>query len=414
MAAATVVAPAGPLQIKEVAGTGSERPPLVAISATMSTHRGQGVVSIEADPSPRRSLARAARPAVLVAGFYGAVVIALLATHGWDPRLFATVGPQWERHDPGLRKQADGSIFLEFAVDPVDAAARHPRLRTARILYPLLARGIALGHRELAGWGLVAVNLAAIVVGTEMLHRLLEWRGLSPWAALAYGAWGGLGLALLHDTAEPLAYACALAGVAAQERRRPVLSIMAFLGALLARETALGFVAPYLLASRDDRDATRWLAPLTVLSAWGAWLAVVFLAGTGPWAPSYVWPRPPLVGYLATRPLDRPATVLYLVAPALVVTGWAIRELRRRPGDASLWAAALNALLVLSLPSRTAELLWHSGRLAVGFVAAVLLSAPLAASSPGLWRALAVLFASSASWTAAVTLRYLLWDAPPW
>jgi hypothetical protein len=372
------------------------------------------MVSIEADPSPRRSPPRAARPAVLVAAFYGAIVIALLATHDWDPRLFATVGPQWERHDPGLRKQADGSIFLEFAADPVDAAARHPRLRTARILYPLLARGFALGRREFVGWGLVAVNLAAIVLGTEILHRLLEWRGLSPWAALAYGAWGGLGLALLHDTAEPLAYACALAGLAAQERGRPALSIMAFLGALLTRETTLGFVAPYVLASRAGRGSTRWIAPLTVLSAWGTWLAVVLLAGTGPWAPSYVWPRPPLVGYLATRPLDRPATFLYLIAPAFVVTGWAIRELRRRPGDASPWAATLNALLVLCLPPKTAELLWHSGRLAVGFVAAVLLSGPLARSSPRLWRALALLFASSASWTMAVALRYLLWDAPPW
>lgn len=380
----------------------------------MSAHRGEHVVSIDVGTFRRRPSANALRPSVLVAAFYAAIVIALLATHEWDPRLFATVGPQWERHDPGLRKQGDGSIFLEFAADPVEAAARYPRLRTARILYPLLARGFALGRAELAGWGLVAINLAAIVLGTEMLHRLLEWRGLSRWGALAYGAWGGLGLALLHDTAEPLAYACALSGLAAQDRRRPVLSIMAFLGALLTRETTLGFVAPYLLASRDGRHATRWIVPLTVLSAWGAWLGVVFLAGTGPWAPSYVLPRPPLVGYLATRPFDRPATVLYLVAPALVVAGWAIRELRRRPGDASLWAAALNALLVLCLPPKTAELLWHSGRLAVGMVAAVLLSAPLSASSPGLWRALAVLFASSSSWTAAVTLRYLLWDAPPW
>jgi hypothetical protein len=35
----------------------------------------------------------AARPAVVVAAFYGAVAVSLLSTHTWDPRFFATVGP---------------------------------------------------------------------------------------------------------------------------------------------------------------------------------------------------------------------------------------------------------------------------------------------------------------------------------
>jgi hypothetical protein len=62
------------------------------------------------------------RPSLVAAAFYGALTIALLATHAWDPRFFATVGPEWQRHDPRLAKQADGMIFFNYAVDPMAAA----------------------------------------------------------------------------------------------------------------------------------------------------------------------------------------------------------------------------------------------------------------------------------------------------
>jgi hypothetical protein len=48
------------------------------------------------------------RPASIVAGFYGLLLFLLLSTHAWDPLFFATLGPQWARHDPGGAKAADG------------------------------------------------------------------------------------------------------------------------------------------------------------------------------------------------------------------------------------------------------------------------------------------------------------------
>jgi hypothetical protein len=284
----------------------------------------------------------------------------------------------------------------------------------SRILYPVLARSLALGRVELVGWTLILVNLAAIVAGTEVLHRLLARRGLPPWIALAYGAWVGLGLALLHDTAEPLAYLCALGGIAAWERGRLALAAVAFVGALLTRETALALVVPYLLGGSEGRVTARWRFALLVVGAWVAWTGVVFLVASGRWLPVQLLLRPPLAGYLATRLSDVPATMVFVVGPALLALGWAARELRRRPLDASLWAVALNALLVLWLPRRATELIWHSGRLSTGLVAAVLLAVPLAASAPRLWRGLAIVFAGSAVWTLAVTLRYLVWDVAPW
>ena len=346
------------------------------------------------------------RPAFVVAAFYGVIVVALLASHAWDPRFFATVGPQWERHDPGLRKQGDGRIYYEFASDPVETAARRARFRTARILYPAVAHVLALGRASLVGWTLLLVNVLSIVLGTAILQRLLERRGLPGWAALGYGLWGGLGVALLHGTAEPVAYLCVLAGLAAQDRGRPMLAGMAYLGGLLGRETTGALAAPYLLAGRGARPAVA----LGVAAAWVVWLAVVAVAGIGPLLQPGIGLRLPLVSYSATRWLDLPPTLLFLVLPALAVLGWAVGALRVRPADASVWAAGVNALLVVWLPPRTTELFWHGGRLSTGLVAATLVCVPLAISAPRLWRTLTLVFATSALWTLAIAARYLFWE----
>ena len=228
----------------------------------------------------------AAHPAVVVAAFYGVVTVSLLLTHAWDPRFFATVGPEWKRHDPGMQKQADGSIFFDFAVDPLAASPRHHRIRTARILYPTVAHVLALGRPDLVAWTLLLINLVAIVLGTEFVHRLLKRRGLPPWAALAYGAWGGAGLAILHGTCEPLAYLLILAGIDAQERGRDALCGAAFLCALLTRETAILFAAPYLLARRDRADGKRWLIAIVVFGLWCVWLWLVTRLTVGQFIPA--------------------------------------------------------------------------------------------------------------------------------
>jgi len=58
----------------------------------------------------------------------------------------------------------------------------------------------------------------------------------------------------------------------------------------------------------------------------------------------------------------------------------------------------------------TADVLWHSGRLSTGLVAATLLATSLSVSAPRTWRALAAVYASSACWTLVVAVRYLFWD----
>jgi len=136
----------------------------------------------------RRALDLCRRPAVLVGVGYGVALLLLLATHAWDPRFFATIGPEWLRHDPTGSKASDGMIFHAIAVDPLGRGIAVGAYRMERILYPLLARVLASGVPSLVPWTLVLINWAAIVLGTEILYRFLARAGAPGWIALAYGA----------------------------------------------------------------------------------------------------------------------------------------------------------------------------------------------------------------------------------
>ena len=133
------------------------------------------------------------RPACLVGVGYGLVLFLLLMTHNWDPLFFATLGPEWARHDPAGVKRADGMIFHAIASDPFGSAVRFGNYRMERILYPMLARSLSLGRPVLIPWALVLINWAGIILGTELVYQLLRRAGSPSWMALAYGAWGGLG-----------------------------------------------------------------------------------------------------------------------------------------------------------------------------------------------------------------------------
>lgn len=356
---------------------------------------------------PRLSLGR---PALLVGAGYGVVLLLLLATHGWDARFFATLGPQWLRHDPGNAKASDGIIFHAIAQQPFGGEIASA-YRQERILYPLLAHVLALGRPGLVPWALVLLNWLAVVAGTEILHRLLLGAGAPGWIALAYGAWAGLGLALLRDTAEPVTYASALLGIWWLGRGRAWLAYPAFLAALLGRETAVLLVAPYMFLGHARRPwLSRWLPGVLVLGFWQLYTLTVRVQLHGSASPEKWWWLWPFRGWRWVRPFDLPFTLIFLAVPAVVTLVLVACAVRRRPTDPALWAAALNAVLVLSLPGRVAELVWHSARISTGLVAALALATPLRDTAPRTWRLLMALFVASCGWTVAVVIRYLFWD----
>ena len=348
------------------------------------------------------------RPASIVAVGYAVVLFLLLLTHGGDPMFFATLGPGWARHDPAGAKRADGMIFYTIAADPLGRGRHFGDYRMERIIYPMLARSLALGRPSLIPWALVFVNWASIVAGTELVHRLLLRGGAPPWMSFAYGAWGGLGGALLKDTAEPVAYLFALLGIWWLSSGRTWLGCASVFCAILGRETVMLLVAPYLVLEGDRRPLQRWLPGVAVVALWLGWVLTVrnVLHAVGV-------PRPalaPLVGLLSIRPFDLPLTVLALIIPALSVTALSIKGLFHHIGDARLWSALLNALLVLSLPPDSTATFWASGRVSTGLVVSTLLATPFESLAPSVWRALAVVYTSSALWTIAVVVRYLFWD----
>jgi hypothetical protein len=358
----------------------------------------------------RRALDLLRRPALLVGVGYGLAIVLLLATHAWDPKFFATLGPQWHRHDPEQRKASDGIFYHAIAQEPFGEAV-HSAYRRERILYPLLAHVLALGRPSLVAWTLVLANWAAIILGTEILYRLLLRTGAPGWIAIAYGAWAGLGLALLKDTAEPVTYLSALLGIWWLERGRTLLGYSALLAALLGRETAVFLVVPYLFLAGERRAGIRrWLPGLVVLGLWQVWVLAVRLSLHGsPASGLWLW-RIPLRGFRWTRLFDLPFSVIYLIIPAVLMLVLAVRGLRRAPADPALWAMVLNAFLVLSLPPATATLVWHSARVSTGLAASLVLATSLQQSAPRTWRVLAVGLATSSAWTIIVIVRYVFWD----
>jgi hypothetical protein len=358
------------------------------------------------DASTARTLRTALwRPACLAGVGYAVILVLLLATHEWDPLLFATLGPQWARHDPTGIKKSDGIIYYAIASDPLGKGRERGTYRMEHILYPLLARAAALGRPALIPWTLVLINWASIVAGTELMHRLLSRARASPWWALVYGGWGGLAGALLKDTAEPLTYAVALLGLWWLVRGQRGLGAAACLAAILGRETAVLLVGPSLVLAGDRRRGRWWPAAVVAL-LWLGWILCVRYVLR---APAGARPRvAPLLGLMAMRPMDAPLTLVVLIVPAAVAIVLAVRGLCRDASDASLWALGLNAALALSLPAATAELFWHSGRVATGLVASTLLATSLENVAPSARRALLLLYASSVLWTLAVVARYVL------
>lgn len=149
---------------------------------------------------------------VLTATLYLGIILSL---HNWDPLAFVLQGTRFTTGNPRGSEGYDGQFVYQVALRPREAVAHLdvPAYRYQRILYPLLARWLALGQPALIPWALPLINLAALGIGTGLAGRLLECSETSPWFALPVGLFAGQLLALRVDLPEPLALALALGGM---------------------------------------------------------------------------------------------------------------------------------------------------------------------------------------------------------
>lgn len=296
----------------------------------------------------RRTISAPPTVAAIVLLIWGSWYLLFFA-QGHDPRDLILVSDDTIRHstmssvirvDPTYHYHAsyDGEFAYFLALDPQHAAGYldKPIYRYTRILYPMMARLLALGQPQLIPWTLILVNLLAMTLGTLVVASWLQRKGYSPWFGLLFGLSPGLVIGMQYDLNEPTAIALAAAGMAfltweeQQRLRHWWLAGLAFAAAALAREATLIIPACIVLTTLlwprhvgDRRVALQFAAlvfsPFLLYRLFLTWWLGPSLHSA---LPADVLPAPPLTAYLAphTRfPFVSVVDIVTVVLPALAV-----------------------------------------------------------------------------------------------
>jgi len=326
------------------------------------------------------------------------IYLAIVAVHYGNVLEFVRPGSEYAGNLSTYSRDVegyDGQFDYYIAVDPLNAPAHMdvPAYRYQRILYPLLARVLALGQASLVPYTLLGINLAALAVGTAILERLLETEHASAWYALVYGLFAGVFVAVRASTNEPLAYALVLAALRAAQRERNGWCAIFLAMAGLTKETTLLFAAGYILffmACRIDghrRWRSAWLTALGAGIPFTLW-QVALRIWLGAWgigsggANATPFEVVPFGGIWRLAGYDLRVFVVFGVLAiliALVPTVWAlwqvVRELRASRQHAYVYLLLANAIVLPFLPFSTYREPLGLFRFLVGLVVCVLLYA---------------------------------------
>jgi len=370
--------------------------------------------------------------AAVVPLFYG-IVLAILVprSHGgldfaWIGRMFA------QRAIPGAPLKVgppyanaggyDGQFSYYIALDPLRAPPYidDPSYRYSRIVYPMLARALALGQPALIPYTLILINWLALAGGALAVAALLHRRGVSPWFALVYALYPGLVLSLRRDLTEPLAFAFVALAIYLFDLRARHALIWAGLGfalATLTRESAAVFGVTYaagtLLSGATRRPmasmlAANWrraalLLALT-LAPYGLYkLFLLRWLGTSG-VPATVTPTlVPFVGIFAYWPWRRIALeqVALVTVPGLLCGAVALWAVWKRAWDIEVWSLLANVLLFVVFLNASSDATTDSSlRVTSGVVLAALLCLPVVDRITGRRRRRWWFWISAALWLA--------------
>ncbi len=347
------------------------------------------------DTTTRTGFRHGGIPTTLVVLVCLVYTLSVLITAGGDPLAFALLGTRFSEGDPQGTEGYDGQFAYQIALRPLAAAPYLdvPAYRYQRILYPLLARLLALGQPELIPWALIILNVAAIGLGTWATELLLMDLGVSRWYALIYGLYGGQLLALRTDLNEPLAQALVQGAMLAWARERRWLAVGAFGLAALAKETMLIFLAAYVLYTVYQRR-WRWTFGLGLgavpfaayqLLLWD-WLGS-FGVGSGGAAATH-FSLIPLGGLLEIAQVKWTAFLLISlivvplsVLPAIAGVVMGLRDLIRGRIHPFVLGLVLNGAVILLLPNSTFREVAAMVRLTQGLAVSMLLYGGLTRSS---------------------------------
>jgi hypothetical protein len=310
------------------------------------------------------------------------VAVALRAT-GWNPMRFVLLGSHYAEGDPEGEWGYDGQFSYQIALNPLEGwrYTDVPAYRYQRVLYPLLARWMALGQPDWIPYTLIWVNVAAIALCAYAAGRLLASYGGSAWYALPCGLCVGLLIALRLDTNEPLSYALILLGLWFHVREQSWLGAIMLALAVFAKETAVlavgAFLAAYVL-NRNWTEAGRLLlvsgVPFIVYRLLlYRWFGSLGLASGGAAATGFssipfgglMEPGNGNVQLLLGRLLIMGPLVVVPATAAIILAG---REVWRRHWHPLVFMLLGNALLMIVLPYSTYRELSGTTRLEIGLV----------------------------------------------
>ncbi|MHB8437697.1 MAG: hypothetical protein ACYDD4_00835 [Acidimicrobiales bacterium] len=195
---------------------------------------------------------------IVAAGVFALVHLAVAAKG--DISAFILVGrPQVQPHHllSGIKVYPnggyDGQFYYRLALDPLRwtrsafGIVLDSPYRVARIAYPALVWLVSAGHHGLVPVALVVVNVVALGVLAACAGELARDMQRHPaWGLLVAGYWGFL-WTIARDLTELVAAAALVAGMLAIRKAMPLTGALLLAVAVLARETALVFVAAVAL-----------------------------------------------------------------------------------------------------------------------------------------------------------------------
>ncbi len=308
------------------------------------------------------SLSIAIRPSCVVGILYITLLFFVILTRGYSSALdFVHLGAVWAKQGPAGSWGYDGQFYYQLAGHPIHAYLYmdNAPYRYQRIFYPVVVAVFSLGLTALVPYMMVLVNGLAIVLGVEIMSRLLAKQQLSPWLSLPVGLYFGQAAAFLFDTAEPFALFLVCAGFRlVVERRIPWAALCMGLAAL-TRETSVifagGYVA-YFLWRKEWRSAALFAGMgVLPLVLWLLALRLIFGKTGITFAPAFE--HAPFAGlfYYANAPRKFPLLIIFMLLPTIMSCLLALSELIRGRWQQltllGIWLANLCTIVFLSRDS---------------------------------------------------------------
>jgi len=331
---------------------------------------------------------RLVRPAFVVACLYVLFIGLDSHLHGHNALFYVHIGSRFALHVPHGTPGYDGQFYYQIARDPLHAAPflDHPPYRYQRIVYALLVGALSLGQASLIPYMLLLVNFVAIVLGTELLARLLIKQQLSPWYSLAFGQ----ATAFIFDTTEPLTYFFICLGLFLLTLRRPTAAALSMGLAVLSRETAilfpLGYLVLYLLQMRWQ-DALRLL--LLSIAPTIVWYIIVgLLFNTSGLSSAPAFQLIPFQGlfFFSHDPHRFQNLIILMLIPTLLSSILLIKEILQHRWKTASWLIwLLNLVLVICMSHLSYVELVSAGRLSTGLVLAMLFHGLYTRNTTLLW-----------------------------